>query len=226
MGHWTYLIIDLGAVLIPFIFSFHPKIKFNKQFKAFVLSSTLIAIPFILWDVFFTSKGYWGFNSNYLVNLHVFLLPIEEWLFFILIPFACTFSYHTLSKHVDFEPHKKWTDIVFYGVALCAIYGAFHFSLPYTLWTSIALLIFLVALMNHPNKTAIIAVYLIMLIPFFIVNGLLTGTGLESPVVWYSPQAFLGYRMLSIPLEDAFYGFVLIGSNFMLYDYFRSRLSA
>jgi lycopene cyclase domain-containing protein len=55
--------------------------------------------------------------------------------------------------------------------------------------------------------------YLVMLIPFFIVNGILTGTGLEEPVVWYKPEEIAGIRMLTIPVEDVFFGMLLILLN-------------
>jgi lycopene cyclase domain-containing protein len=55
--------------------------------------------------------------------------------------------------------------------------------------------------------------YLFLMIPFLIVNGILTGTGLEQPVVWYNPNEMIGLRLLSIPVEDVFYGLLrLIGS--------------
>ena len=60
--------------------------------------------------------------------------------------------------------------------------------------------------------------YLIMLIPFFIVNGILTGTGIENEVVWYNNNENLGIRLLTIPVEDFFYGMFLIGMNIMLYE--------
>jgi lycopene cyclase domain-containing protein len=46
--------------------------------------------------------------------------------------------------------------------------------------------------------------YLFLMIPFLIVNGILTGTGLEQPVVWYNPNEMIGLRLLSIPVEDVF----------------------
>ena len=44
-----------------------------------------------------------------------------------------------------------------------------------------------------------------MLIPFLIVNGLLTGSFLDNPIVWYSELEIVGYRIFTIPVEDAFY---------------------
>lgn len=49
---------------------------------------------------------------------------------------------------------------------------------------------------------------LIILVPFFIVNGILTG-GLGKTVVSYNPLHNLNIRLYTIPLEDAVYGFVL-----------------
>jgi lycopene cyclase domain-containing protein len=57
---------------------------------------------------------------------------------------------------------------------------------------------------------------------FFIVNGILTGTGLAQPVVSYNDQENLGIRLLTIPIEDVVYGFELLLLNFFLYEWFNA----
>jgi lycopene cyclase domain-containing protein len=65
--------------------------------------------------------------------------------------------------------------------------------------------------------------YAIILIPFFIVNGLLTGTGLDEPVVWYNDSQNLRMRILTIPVEDIFYGMLLLLLNTALFEKFKRK---
>ena len=65
--------------------------------------------------------------------------------------------------------------------------------------------------------------FLILLIPFCIVNGILTGTGIEQPVVWYDHSQIIGIRLLTIPIEDVFYGMLLQLLNIAFYEYFSRK---
>jgi lycopene cyclase domain-containing protein len=63
-----------------------------------------------------------------------------------------------------------------------------------------------------------------MLIPFFIVNGILTGSFIENEVVWYNNSENLGIRLFTIPIEDTIYALSLILTNLALTEYFQSKL--
>ena len=48
---------------IPFLFSFHPKLKFYKKWKSLFIAIALTMLIFIPWDIIFTKNGIWGFND-------------------------------------------------------------------------------------------------------------------------------------------------------------------
>ena len=209
-----YLLVNFFTIIIPFVYSFHPKIRFHLTWKGFFPAVILVGTVFVLWDMWFTSMGVWGFNPDYLSGFYVGNLPLEEVLFFICIPYACVFTYYCLDKFFNLSWNPK-TEAVFclvFSLGLIVL-GLLNYDRIYTLITFISTGLVCLALkfllkVDWFGKAT--TVYGILLFPFFIVNGVLTGTGIESPIVWYDHTENLNTRILTIPIEDAFYGFELI----------------
>ena len=59
--------------------------------------------------------------------------------------------------------------------------------------------------------------FLVSLIPFFLVNGFLTGSYSE-PIVIYNSDEIINFRILNIPIEDFFYSFSMISLTLIVYD--------
>ena len=219
-----YLLVNFFTIIIPFLFSFHPKIRFHLTWKAFFPAAILVGVMFVIWDELFTAMGVWGFNPDYVTGIYLFNLPLEEVLFFICIPFSCVFTYFCLDRFFDLSWNPKVEDAfsVIFSLALL-LAGIVFYERIYTFVTFIStglvcLTLKYIIKVNWFGKAAL--VYGILLIPFFIVNGILTGTGLESPVVWYDHSENLNIRILTIPIEDAIYGFELILVNLYFYKLF------
>ena len=225
---WTYLLINFCTIIVPFIFSFHPKIRFDRKFKGVIAASSFTAVIFILWDSYFTGQGIWGFNSNYLIGLKLGNLPFEEILFFICIPFSCLFTYYCINLFYDLRLKSEIEHLIVLIIVILSIIIIYNYTYRlYTFFTfvslSILLLIFKYVLqVKWLGKLLII--YPVLLIPFFIVNGILTGTGIEEPVVWYNDAENMGIRLMTIPIEDLFYGFELILVNVLLFELFNNKL--
>ena len=64
---------------------------------------------------------------------------------------------------------------------------------------------------------------MIALIPFFIVNGILTGSGLDAPIVWYNDAENAGIRFFTIPIDDVAYAWTLLAGNIAAYQYFMNK---
>ena len=74
------------------------------------------------------------------------------------------------------------------------------------------------------NLAKVYLSFVVTLVFFFIVNGILTGSFIEEPVVLYNNAENSGIRMGTIPIEDIFYGFLLITSIIVLFEYLNTKL--
>lgn len=222
-----YLWLNIGSIAVPLLYSFHPKLQLYKKFHWLLLSLMLTMGVFIPWDVIFTINGVWGFNSDYFLGFEIFSLPLEEWLFFICIPFACVFTHYALLLYF---PNLKLNKVATRAISISLVLILFILALAnydkwYTLVNfSLAIpLTWLVYKYNPQLLQHFFLTFLVMLIPFFIVNGVLTGSWIDNQVVWYNDAENLGMRMGTIPVEDSIYAYSMILMNLYYYEYFCSR---
>jgi lycopene cyclase domain-containing protein len=221
-----YLKVLLFSFAIPFMASFSSKVKFNNYFSSLSLSLLISSIPFILWDIYFTYLGVWGFNSEYHSGILLTNLPLEEILFFHIIPFCCLFTYFVLKKFDKFNMRYNHVVLRLFSLILLVI-GLMFYERAYTL--SVCLLSSLIMLNISFSKSKLNGYFfstyiLITLIPFIIVNGILTGyLDVNTPPVWYNNAETIGLRFLTIPVEDFLYNFVLMYINYMLFEFYCRR---
>lgn len=224
---YLYLLINLGSISIPLAFSFYKKANFSTTWKYLGLSTLATAIIFIAWDILFTYLGYWGFNEKYLLGIHLINLPLEEVLFFVCIPYACVFTYFALTHLIEKDylfPHQELISSLLSVVLMFA--GLFYINKPYTGITFLltgGFLAFQMIVLRPRYMGRFYFAFIFLLIPFLIINGILTGSIIDEPVVWYNNDANLGIRVGTIPIEDFFYGMLLILSNIAIYEWLQYR---
>ncbi|HBY66980.1 MAG TPA: lycopene cyclase domain-containing protein [Flavobacteriaceae bacterium] len=219
-----YLWLALGSFSIPFLFSFHPRLQFYKKWRSLFPAIAIMMAIFIPWDVIFTANEFWGFNDAYLTGLYIFNLPIEEWLFFICIPYACIFTHYALHELFSkFSFSEKFTSIFYILLASTLIILLwYYYDRWYPLINFIYALILLGLVYNYRKQWLMdfLPTYFIIFIPFFLVNGILTGTGIEDQVVWYSDAENMGIRLLTIPIEDTIYNLGMLLTVFVCTEIF------
>jgi lycopene cyclase domain-containing protein len=205
----------------PLILSFDKKVGFWRRWPPLFLSILIVSGIFIVWDIIVTEIGHWSFSEEFAGTLKIFSLPIGEWLFFISVPYATIFIYECVRAYTK-EKKLVFSRYIFIAIGLIGLLPLiFFFNKGYTVIDGIVffiamLLITLLKFEQFQSRWTIIALFL-SYIPFLIFNGIFT----YLPIVSYNYEAIIGFRVVSIPIEDFFYSFSLISLYLFFYFIFR-----
>lgn len=236
---YTYLLVNLGSLAIPLLLSFDKRVAFYTKWKAFWPANLITLTFFVIWDVLFTNAGVWGFNSEYITGIYLFNLPIEEWLFFICVPYASLFLYETFRCYLPKDPFSKLHAFAQWKIiAASIILLAFFYDHLYTAFTAAFLLVgvLIIRRLKVTWTGWFSFAYIIVLIPFLLANGVLTGItfweyslinlnpdDVQNMIVWYNNDHNMGVRVFSVPLDDFFYALLLLGMNVSIYEWLLKR---
>jgi lycopene cyclase domain-containing protein len=219
--------IILATIAGPFLLSFDKKVHFYTTWKQLFPAILIVGFLFLVWDEYFTVKEIWGFNPNYLSSIYIGHLPIEEVTFFLVVPYACLFIYEVLKAYFPEFKLKTISHYFAFTFTLSGlIFGLTHMDNWYTASACIVSSILTIGF-YFVNRVkwfeSFVFTYLVALVPFIIVNGILTGALTQEPIVWYSEEHIMGPRIITIPVEDLFYNYSMLLPIVGIYEYLKSK---
>lgn len=217
-----YLIFNLIVISGPLSLSFDRRVhfvdKWNNVFKAILIS----LVVFVAWDAIVTGRHWW-FNDRFYLGFKILKLPIEEWLFFITIPYASLFIWEVFAAYFRNRELKRLQiiqSILYFGIPVGII-----LILTGKEYTGLVLIALgMVALLDWRLQTKLfiqlrtIQYLAISTLAMLIFNGYLTW----RPVVLYNEVYQLNARIFTIPIEDFGFGYALILLCTILYEKFKA----
>lgn len=215
----VYAAVLAVSIAFPLAFSRSRRFGFGPRWNMAWASILCSALPFIAWDIYFTSEGIWGFNTRYTLGISLKGLPLEEMLFFLAIPFSCLFIYQAVRRFPFLAVPRALTRGIWGASALLLFaVAAFNPDKAYTVTVCLlgSLASGMLAIRCPDYSGHLVAAVAAQYLPFLLVNGLLTAL----PVVQYRASGILGYRIGSIPVEDAVYSFLMLALPVALYEAF------
>ena len=223
----SYFLVLFLAIVFPVLLSFDRKVAFYRLWKYIFPAILITAFLFILWDILFTHLGVWSFNRQYLSGIYVFNLPVEEILFFMVVPYAALFTYEVLRVYVQKDYLGQYARFISLFLAVVLIpSGLIFYDRLYTSSNLIfcgLLVLFFQFLLRVSWMGRFYLAFGVILVPFVLVNGVLTGSWIDGEIVSYNNAENLGLRIMTIPVEDIFYGISLILLNTGFFEYFRKK---
>ncbi|TNE55353.1 MAG: lycopene cyclase domain-containing protein [Bacteroidetes bacterium] len=222
----TYLWWMLGSLIGPLLLSFDKKVVFYRSFKPLFLAILPVAFAFLVWDAYFTELEVWGFNTDHHGSFVVYNLPLEECLFFLIVPFCCVFIHEVLKAYfpnLSNEPISIFFSLflLLFNVVMLTMSSGYYTVSACTI--SILLTLYFYFWKKSPWFGSFVRTYLVAIAPFLLVNGALTGLFTEEPIVWYSNDQITGFRVWTIPLEDFFYNYDLLLPIVAIFEYLKKN---
>jgi lycopene cyclase domain-containing protein len=101
----TYLVVLLACVLGTLPLEFVLRAGVYRRWQRAIVAILPVGLIFVLWDYFATRAGWWRFDRSYLTGVFAGPLPLEELLFFLVIPVCGLLTFEAV-RHL----RPRWTD--------------------------------------------------------------------------------------------------------------------
>lgn len=221
---YEYLIFNFLIIIGPFLVIIFSKTAVKPLILPSMLSISLTAMFFLIWDHFATGL-FWIFNEKYITGLKITNLPVEEILFFLTVPFACLLLHVNLMKRKKPIPYNA--TIIYFTLITASLFLALYCLSLNLLYSGSVLLALCVTLLTDgfilKTRLLFIKQYYIFLMMLFTLTFIFNYYLTARPVLIYNPEFNTNLRVLTIPVEDFIYSFILMLMTTSLYEYFKTK---
>ncbi len=104
--HYSFVLIFIFICAIGVNLFF--RIHIAQYWRTLLATDASILLLYLIWDTWAVENGNWYFDSNQILNVNIFgKLPIEEILFFILVPIMAIITYKALLKITGWQSESS-----------------------------------------------------------------------------------------------------------------------
>lgn len=107
MDHWQYLIVLGACLLITAPLEIFGSGVYRQPMRL-LRSVGPVAVVFVIWDAIAIAGHVWTYNPRYISGIEVgFSIPLEELLFFVVIPICGLLTYSAVSAILGFVRGRR-----------------------------------------------------------------------------------------------------------------------
>ncbi|MCI4010399.1 lycopene beta-cyclase subunit alpha [Brevibacterium sp. ZH18] len=109
MSAFEYLLLMGACLLITLPLELLFSARVYRRPKLLIGSLIPIILVFSLWDIIAIDRDHWTYNQQFVTGIHIGNLPLEELVFFIVIPICALLSYEAVGTVLKFVAKKSGT---------------------------------------------------------------------------------------------------------------------
>lgn len=224
LKNFIFLGILILIFFVPVFYTITNKNGFRNKLRYGMPAIFITGFMFLLWDIRFTEVGIWSYDADFTIGLFHKSLPLEQWLVYLIFPYTALLIYEIMKtrfRSLDFNSIFTAVSLLLV-VALAVVAYLFRVRI-YTffsfLFTTIYLAYTIFRKQFKPHLTHFFLTYLIILIPYFILNWILTW----NLAIEYHQEQVLNVWVGMIPVENFVYLFLLLLINITVYEYLSEK---
>ena len=93
-----YLVTLFFVFLVSMILKLMYKIQLFKSVKEGLLVIFSLLVIGSLWDSYAILRGFWSFEEGFFIGINIGVMPLEEYLFMLVIPFLVLVLYRIVTR--------------------------------------------------------------------------------------------------------------------------------
>jgi lycopene cyclase domain-containing protein len=98
MDSLRYLLVLAACLAVTLPLEFVLGARVYRRPRLLLATLLPVAALFAAWDLAATARGHWWFADQFIVGLRLLGLPVEEWLFFLVIPLCALLTYEAMGR--------------------------------------------------------------------------------------------------------------------------------
>ena len=98
MDAWQYLIVLGSCVTVTLPLELIGGARVYRRPRALLATLAPVVATFAGWDLIAVRRGDWWFSVRYTLGSRLAGLPVEEWLFFLVVPVCALLTYEVLGR--------------------------------------------------------------------------------------------------------------------------------
>jgi len=96
---WSYMAMLAFTIVGSFWLELVLKVRVLVRWKRWLKAILPMAILFTLWDAYAISRSHWHFDTRQILGIYgPFHIPLEEFLFFLIVPIAAIMSLEAVRR--------------------------------------------------------------------------------------------------------------------------------
>lgn len=101
VGQWEYLALMAACVVITLPLELLFAARVYRRWTTLLAALVPVVLVFAVWDLIAIARDHWTYNPEFVTGLELGPLPIEELVFFVVIPICALLSYEAVGTVLD-----------------------------------------------------------------------------------------------------------------------------